>query len=285
MSAQSVTVTIDRHKVALTPGLVHGLDLITLAGITLPSQLLLDISGDVDVPIAPADAILIRGGEKFSIGDGAPPTEDNPCLRHPVHIYFNNNQLPHDELFTRAKVTGAELKQLDPNLRPGDILVADLEGLADETIPDDLRLVIQPKDRFITVPCGNVGYGDLLSKQVEAVQTIYPDAFLKEEAGNRYLVVGGFPVPPHFCPTEATLLVILPNGFPMAAPDMFWVEPHLRLANGGEPEGSNQYEQYLGRTWQRFSWHYTHGDAVWRVGHSSLLTHLQFCQARLAQAK
>lgn len=285
MSIKPVLITIDRHEKSVIPGLVHGHSLINLAGISAPEQLFLEVSSDIDVPIAASDAILIRGGETFSIGDGSPQIDDNPCLRNPVHFWFNDDHVPHDKLFYRAKVTGAELKQLDPNLRPGDMLVADLEGLADEPIPDDLRIVLQPKDRFITVPCGNVGFGDILAEQLAAVQAIYPGALLREDAGKRYLVIEGVPVPDHFTPSAVTLLIILPNGFPMAAPDMFWVDPRLSLADGRVPEAAGHYETHLGRTWQRFSWHYTHGAAAWQVGRSSMLTHVQFCLTRLAQAK
>lgn len=285
MPIKTVSIVIDRQERSITPGLVVGQDLINLAGIAAPEQLLLEIPGDIDVPLAPADVILIRGGETFSIGDGSPQVDDNPCLRHPVPIRFNGHSLPHDKLFPHAKVMGAALKALDPNLQPGDMLVADLDGLADEAIPDDRRIVLQRKDQFITVPCGNVGFGDLLLQQLEAVQTVFPGARLCEEGGTRYLLVEHFPVPAHFARTDVTMLIIVPNGFPMAAPDMFWVDPHLRLADGREPEGGGVYEGHLGRMWQRFSWHYTQGQAAWRVGHSSLLTHLQFCQSRLAQAK
>ncbi len=285
MPINTVSIIIDRKERFITPGLVSGQDLINLAAIVAPEQLHLEISGDMDVPVAPADAILIHGGEQFSIGDGSPQIVDNPCLRHPINFLFNNHPVQQDKLFPHAKVTGAEIKQLDPNLQQGDMLVADLEGLADETIRDEQRIILQHRDRFITVPCGNVGLGDLLEQQLEAVQAVFPRAGFHEQGGRRYLVVEGFPVPEHFTPNEVTLLVVVPNGFPMAAPDMFWVDPHLRLTDGREPEGGNSHEQHLGRIWQRFSWHYAHGQSAWRIGVSSLLTHLQFCQARLVQAK
>lgn len=285
MPIKTVSIIIDRQEKTVTPGLVKGQELINLSGVVPPEQLFLEVLGDIDVPISPADGILIRGGEKFSIGDGLPTVEDNPCLRHPIRFRFNDDPLPTEKLFQYAKVTGAELKQLDPNLQPGDMLVADLEGLADESIDDEQRIVLQHKDKFITVPCGNVGFNDPLELQIQAVQAIFPKASLIENAGNRFLVVEQFPVPDHFVPAEVTLLVILPNGFPMAAPDMFWVTPNLRLTDSREPEGAGVVEQYLGKAWQRFSWHYANGSAAWRVGQSSLMSHIQFCQARLALVK
>lgn len=285
MPIKTVSIIVDREKRDIVPGLVQGQDLINLAGITAPEQLLLEITGDIDIPVSPTDVILIRGNEQFSIGDGSPPIEDNPSLRHPIHFRFNDQVVSHDKLFPQAKVTAAELKRLDPNLQPGDMLVADLRGLADEVIQDDVRIILQPHDQYITVPCGNVGFGDLLYQQLELVKQDFPSARLEDFAGNRYLVVEDFPVPEHFNTLKVTLLAIVPNGFPMAAPDMFWVAPSIKLADGREPEGGTVYEDHIGRTWQRFSWHYTNGQSAWRVGHSSMRTHLQFCQTRLAQAK
>ena len=285
MPIKTVSIIVDREKRDVTPGLVQGQDLINLAGITAPEQLLLEISGDIDVPVSPTDVIFIRGNEQFSIGDGSPPIEDNPSLRHPIHFRFNNQAVSHDKLFARAKVTVEELKHLDPNLQPGDMLVADLQGLADEVLKDDVRIILQQDDQFITVPCGNVGFEDLITQQLEEVKATFPAARLDSISGNRYLVVENFPIPNHFSAAEVTLLTIIPNGFPMSAPDMFWVDPPLKLTDGREPEGGGIYEHHLDRSWQRFSWHYTNGHSAWRVGRSNMLTHIQFCQARLALAK
>ncbi|HYD78943.1 MAG TPA: E2/UBC family protein [Paucimonas sp.] len=285
MPASKVEIIIDRKERSIIPGLVEGRDLINLAALSGTDQLLFEISGDIDVPVLPEDAILIRGGEKFSIGDGAPQVEDNPCLRHPIHFHFNNHPVTKDRLFPVAKVTGAQLKQLDPNLQSGDALIADLEGLADESIRDDQRIILQRADRFITVPCGNVGFDDILEQQLNALQAEFPTARLEQAGGSCYVVVPDFLLPEGFTPNRVSLLFILPNGFPMAAPDMFWVEPCVSLADGREPEGASQHEQHLGQTWQRFSWHYTHGQAAWRIGHSSLTTHVQFCRTRFTQVK
>lgn len=284
MKTKTVQITIDGDHKHVTPGLVMGQTLLSLGGVTPPNQLLLEVRGDIDIPVAPGDGILIRGGESFSIGDGEPPIDDNPCLRHPVHFCFNSEHVHQDKLFKKAKVLGSELKKLDPNLKPGDKLYADLDGLADEAIGDDLRLILQPKDCFITVPCGNVGL-DITSQHLEEVQKVYPDAKIESEGGQRYLVVPTFRLPEHWEQPATSLLFLIPNGYPMACPDMFWVSPALRLKNGKEPEGASVYQQYFGKQWQRFSWHYVEPQNAWRQGRSSLLTHLQFCSDRLNQAK
>lgn len=102
-------------------------------------------------------------------------------------------------------------------------------------------------------------------------------------SGNEIMLVfPDFPVssPPHNrCNVD--LLVRLPPGYPNANPDMFWVVPELRLANGQHPEAASTFETHLGRQWQRFSRHYK-GDQ-WRAGVDGIWTHLNFIQRELSR--
>lgn len=285
MSAHQVNIFIDSNEQPVTPGLVQGHHLLSLAGITAPKQLLLDVDGELDPPVAVDDWLLICGGERFSIWDGCPAIPDNPCLRRPLEFQFNGQPVAEQHRFHHAKVTGAELKRLDPHLRQDDGLYADLHGLADELIRDDMRLILQRRDCFITVPCGNVGYDIVLSQHLDEVQRQFPAASTQEATGQRYLLVPEVAVPEHFGGGSVTVLVLIPNGYPMASPDMFWVNRTLRLPDGRDPEGASHHEVHLGQTWQRFSWHYRDSQIAWRMGYSSLLTHMQFCLTRLAQPR
>jgi len=65
--------------------------------------------------------------------------------------------------------------------------------------------------------------------------------------------------------------------YPFAGLDMFWTEPHVRLATGAMP-ASTCMETYLGRPWLRFSWHPT----AWRQGVDTLGTFFAFINRRLA---
>lgn len=279
----SIQIRVGRTKVDIQPGLQFGRDLIQLANIT-SQQLLLEIDGDIDVPVANDDIIFIQGGEQFVIGDNTPPIDDNPCLRHPVKFKFNGSAISDNQMFKHAKVTVAEIKALDQNLKQGDILVADLAGLADEVLHDNYRIILQKKDQFIIVPCGNVGYEDPIAKQYSEVKSHFPEASLETDGSNQYLVIPGFSIPSHFEPNVVTFMMILPNGYPISAPDMYWVLPKVLVNGIQEPEGASVYETYFGKTWQRFSWHYQDAQQ-WQVGVSDLLSHIRFCQSRLALAK
>lgn len=152
MSIHKVIIIVDRQERTIAPGLKQGSDLFHSFGLSAHEQLLLEIDGDIDVPVAPEDFLLIIGGEMFSIGDGTARIEDNPKLRHPIRCMFNEQQLSEHQALLHPKITGAELKKLDPEAQSDSRLIADLQGLADEIIGDHQRIIVQPKDHFIVMP-------------------------------------------------------------------------------------------------------------------------------------
>lgn len=150
MPAQETCITIDRQTRSIKPGAVRGQEIVNLANLAPNEQVLLEVAGDVDVPLAPEDVIFIRGGEQFSIGDGTPVVPDNPRLRKPLRLVLNDAPLLEGQESHHAKLTGAELKAL---VGGGDVdLWADLDGIADEIIADTDRIVLQVQDCFFTVP-------------------------------------------------------------------------------------------------------------------------------------
>lgn len=147
---KAVSISLGREPRSIVPGAVRGRDIINLAAIGAVEQVLLEVPGDVDIPLAPDDIIVIRGGEAFSIGDGEPRIEDNPATRKAVEFSLNDQAPPAHVRPHRAKATGIELKSLAGS--PEADLWVDLDGLADELIEDAQRVILQPKDRFFTVP-------------------------------------------------------------------------------------------------------------------------------------
>ena len=148
MPNPAVNLTFGRETRSITPGAVKGQNLIDLASLAPHEQLLLDRPGDVDIPVAPDDIIFIEGGEAFSIGDGSPHVEDNPATRRAVDFVINDKP-PEPSRQRVAKFTGAELKAI-VNDEAADLWI-DLDGLADELIEDDHRIIVQPRNKFFTV--------------------------------------------------------------------------------------------------------------------------------------
>lgn len=150
MPAQKVSITVDRQIRSIKPGAARGQDIVNLANLGRDEQLLLEVPGDVDIPLSPQDMIFIRGGEQFSIGDGAPAVADNPRVRKPLRFMLNDVPVPESQASHHAKMTGADLKALVGGDEAD--LWADLDGIADEIVSDSDRIVLQVQDRFFTVP-------------------------------------------------------------------------------------------------------------------------------------
>ena len=85
-----------------------------------------------------------------------------------------------------------------------------------------------------------------------------------EHHGNQVLVIlPGYRLPEGFVPCKVDLLLVLPFGFPETKPDMFWVDPAVTV-RGRPPLTAQLRQEFLGRTWQRFSRHLPQG--AWRSG-------------------
>jgi len=97
------------------------------------------------------------------------------------------------------------------------------------------------------------------------------------------LVINDWRLPEAYEPEAVDLLIRLPPGFPDAQPDMFWCDPPVRIRiSGAFPIAADSFEQYLGRTWQRFSRHLPPG--VWQPGRDSLESYMTLIRADLVRA-
>lgn len=281
-----VEIKIGSQSFRVDPGVVKGSALHSLAEIKPPQQLVVSRRGAMDVPIGLDDYVIIEGDEKFAIGDGDPPIVDNPCLRSGIKFSLNGEKFVGNDALDKAKLTGAEIKALVASGGPTDGLFAELKDFADEPIQDDWRIVVQDKDSFITVPCGNVGDQKVLAIQAFEHQL----AELRQQYGQvdvvssdqlRLVAIRGVVLPQGWNCDSVDLMIQVPQTYPPAALDMFWTFPHLKLLSGAWPQAGDQFEQHAGINWQRFSWHYT-GNR-WHPGRDSLSSHMRFCVVRLNQ--
>ncbi len=92
------------------------------------------------------------------------------------------------------------------------------------------------------------------------------------DRGMLCLVLHDWRVPAGYNRIKVDLLLRLPPGFPDVAPDMWWINPGLRLFNGQPIRAAEVTENYLGRTWQRWSRHFAPGQ--WKQGIDNLETFL-----------
>ncbi len=95
-----------------------------------------------------------------------------------------------------------------------------------------------------------------------------------------YVIIQSFELPAVYQPSVVDVMIMTDYQYPFSALDMFWTDPHVRCGRGGWPTNADQFSDFAGRTWQRWSYHYAGWDPV----RHSLLTHLGVFQARLAAA-
>jgi Prokaryotic E2 family E len=78
------------------------------------------------------------------------------------------------------------------------------------------------------------------------------------------LIVAAYPVNANvYDRSQVDLMVRIPAQYNIAALDMYYVEPVLRLKGGEYPQAASQFESHAGRQWQRFSRHLA---SPWRAG-------------------
>lgn len=177
--------------------------------------------------------------------------------------------------FPNPHQTGRSLKAR-AGIPTKDVLFLDRPG-EDEVIPDDARITLKCEDHFHSSPPANYGDGPLVASTDVGCA---PFQALKQPDGWTYLVVTNYQLPTGFLPQVIQLLIKLPPLFPDAAPDMFWVSPHVRLDGGTAPQGTS-VEPVMGSNWQRFSWHLQPG--AWRPGISTLQDYMRCVRARFAK--
>jgi hypothetical protein len=79
---------------------------------------------------------------------------------------------------------------------------------------------------------------------------------------------------------QTDVLYITDQQYPFSAMDMFWTEVDVVRPDGSIPQGAEAIEQYLGRSWRRFSWH---RNGIWNPAGNPLLDHYCFMEARWAK--
>lgn len=101
------------------------------------------------------------------------------------------------------------------------------------------------------------------------------------EEGNRiFVVIRAVPLPEGLFRAATTdVLFITDQQYPFSAVDMFWTEIEVLRPDGSPPQNADVIEQYLGRSWRRFSWH---RNNVWKPGGNPLLDHFAFMESRWA---
>jgi hypothetical protein len=119
-----------------------------------------------------------------------------------------------------------------------------------------------------------------LELELEASRQNGRELEVREADGLIYVIIKNYLLPAGYNKQHTRLLLKIPLSYPNGNPDMFWVDPDLRLASGGSQANAN-IENVLGEPWLRFSWH----PQKWNPGMDNLNTFMEFVNRRLIQLK
>ena len=87
---------------------------------------------------------------------------------------------------------------------------------------------------------------------------------LASEANMTCLIVPTWVLPTGYSHQHVDMLLRLNAGYPDIPPDMWWFDPAVTFADSRPVPATQVIEPYLGRSWQRWSRHFTPGQ--WQSG-------------------
>ena len=78
------------------------------------------------------------------------------------------------------------------------------------------------------------------------------------------------------------VLILIPDGYATTKLDSFYTSPHLKRADGSDPQAASGTPTLFGKVWQFWSRHLD--DSDWRVGVDGLRTYLSYVRCELRGA-
>ena len=116
----------------------------------------------------------------------------------------------------------------------------------------------------------------------EHLKHLGTDCEVVDGDGCTWVVLKRQRLPEGYNSETADVLIQLPDGFPDAAPDMFWTDPILTVGNGSSrPPQTGENKCHLGRKWQRWS---RHIRGHWRPGIDNIRSYVAYIHRCLAEA-
>ena len=119
--------------------------------------------------------------------------------------------------------------------------------------------------------------------QLDELKKIYSTVELHPGGGGKqWILIGDVTLPPGWNQRTTSIVIELPVGYPMAAPDCFWADGALRLASGAMPQNTGMNANYGGgvqRLW--FSYH----PSGWNPNIDGLVRYVNVVRTRLQQPR
>lgn len=183
------------------------------------------------------------------------------------------------EILTLASKTPPERFLLRQRLRGTQARDIGLDSIVDLTEPGVERFTTLPRDqtdgilrRQFPMSEGDAAELNELGFEWETVQ----------DGSGQWVLQHGCIVPCGYVESKVSIAVRLETGYPRTPLDMAYYDPPLHLASGRPIPTTEQMQTIDGRSWQRWSRHYS-GANPWRPGVDSVATHLVLARSWLEQ--
>jgi len=119
-----------------------------------------------------------------------------------------------------------------------------------------------------------------IKREVALVKSVYGE--VEVDADLRWLVIRRWPLAAGWNKQHTRLLVLIPPGYPITAPDNFFTELDLAVKGDGTPGSTSGPVQHAGQAWLQFSYHLEGGEWQPEHGHN-FLTFLAGVSRRLQE--
>lgn len=150
--AIEVTITLHDAQRSVPAGFTQAADFYKRLAINPAERQLYLEREEVVIPLLPDEYIIIRGGEKMSVGEIDPNIEENPDIKQAVCPELNGKKL--ESGFTKAKIVASELQERDDKVQPNKLFI-DMQGQADVFVPEGATIFVQEVDSYFIIPLGD----------------------------------------------------------------------------------------------------------------------------------
>lgn len=210
-----------------------------------------------------------------SNGGKAPPAQQYRIRIDKENYVVNVSTITGRELLELAKKTPVDHWMLNMKVG-GQIRPVGLDEQVDLTAPGVERFMTLPKDQ--TEGRENVlRQFNLPEEDTEALNAegLPWEAII--DNGPRWVLVHGIVLPEKLTPSEVSIAISIPSGYPSAALDMAYFHPPIQRVDGHVIPATQCSVRIQDKAWQRWSRHYspTH---PWKMGEYNVVTHLHLAR-------
>lgn len=195
-----------------------------------------------------------------------------------VHIVVDVPSLLGRKILELAGKTPPDRWMLTQVFRHGEFKPIGLDDVVDFTEPGVERFTTLPKDQTE----GFAPPRNQFTLPEEDVTALQVGGYNWEtvSSGGTWLIIRGFKLPACFAPSECSVAISIPSGYPTSPLDMAFFNPPIRRVDGRPIANTEASASIDGENWQRWSRHYT-AENPWKPGEYNTVTHLHLVQSWL----